>query len=168
MKNLLSLVALLAVASPALAAQAVAASVEELARSSDLVVRGRVVSTTARWSEGRIYTYAEIQVASTLRGKAQGRVTAVTPGGVVDDLGQRVDGAATFTKGEEVVLFLGRPDGGRYRVSGLGQGKFAVEGKQARPDTARIDFVETQVRVGERRSEAMTVEELETRVRSVK
>jgi hypothetical protein len=168
MKKLLSLVALLAVASPALAAQAVAASVEELARSSDLVVRGRVVSTTARWSEGRIYTYAEIQVASTLRGKAQERLTAVTPGGVVDDLGQRVDGAATFTTGEEVVLFLGRPDGGRYRVNGLGQGKFVVEGKQARPDTARIDFVDTQVRVGERRSEAMTVEELETRVRSVK
>ena len=43
-----------------------------------------------------------------------------------------------------------------------------MEGRQARPDTARIDFVETQVRVGERRSEAMTVEELEARVRSVK
>lgn len=168
MKRLVALAAALAVACPALAAQAVAASVEDLTRSSDLVVRGRVVSTTARWSEGRIYTHAEIQVATTLRGKAQGRVTVVTPGGVVDDLGQRVDGAATFTKGEEVVLFLGRPDGGRYRVIGLGQGKFAVEGRQARPDTARIDFVETQVRVGERRSEAMTVEELEARVRSVK
>jgi hypothetical protein len=167
MKRLLALLAALAVASPVLAAQAVAASVEELARASDLVVRGRVVSTVARWSEGRIYTYAEIEVVSSVRGKAQGRVIAVTPGGVVGDLGQRVDGAATFIKGEEVVLFLERPDGGKYRVSGLGQGKFAVQGKQARPDTARLDFVATQVRVGERRSEAMTVEELETRVRSV-
>jgi hypothetical protein len=168
MKKILVLLAALATASPAFAAQAVAASVEELARASDVVVRGRVVSTTARWSDGRIYTYAEVEVSDSLRGSAPARVTVVTPGGEVGDLGQRVDGAAIFTSGEEVVVFLGKPQAGRYRVSGLAQGKFAIEGKVATPSLGRVDFVSSQVRVGERRAEAMSVGELESRVRSVK
>jgi hypothetical protein len=168
MKRMLALVAALAAASPAVAAQAVSVSVEDLARSSDLVVRGTVLSTSSRWSEGRIYTFAEIQVASSLRGAAPARLTAITPGGIVGDVGQRVDGAAAFTPGEEVVVFLERPTAGGHRVSGLAQGKFAVQGKEVRPDVSRLDFVSSQVRVGERRVEPMTLEELETRVRSVR
>jgi hypothetical protein len=168
MRRLLPVLVALLLALPAFASQAIATSVEGLARTSDLVVRGKVVSAVARWTEGRIYTYAEIQVAGSLRGTAPARLTAVTPGGVVGDLGQRVDGAAVFVPGEEVVLFLGRPQGGLYRVSGLGQGKFTVEGKGARPDTARIDFVATEVPAGERRAEPMPVAELERRVRSVR
>lgn len=167
MRRLASLVAALAIASPALGAQAVATSVEDLARNSDVVVRGRVLSTVARWSEGRIYTFAEVQVAASLRGAAPSRLTAVTPGGVVGDVGQRVDGAAVFTPGEEVVLFLDRSEHGAWQVSDLSQGKFAVEGKLARPDTSRLDLVGTKVRAGERRAEAMPLSELETRVRSV-
>jgi hypothetical protein len=75
------LAAALATTSPAVAAQGVAASVEDLARAS--VVRGRVVATTARWSDGRIYTYAEIEVSDSFRGSAPARVTVVTPGGEV-------------------------------------------------------------------------------------
>jgi len=168
MRKLFALAAALATASPAVAAQAVATSVEDLARASDVVVRGRVISTTARWSEGRIYTFAEVQVSASLRGTAPARITAITPGGVVGDVGQRVDGAAVFTSGEEVVVFLGRSQGGTYRVNGLAQGKFAVEGKVARPDVSRLDFVANQVRAGERRAEAMSVDELETRVRSAR
>ena len=168
MRKLLALASALAVASPALAAQVLATSVEELARNSEVVVRGRVLSTSARWSEGRIYTYAEIQVATSIRGAAPARLTAVTPGGVVGEVGQRVDGAALFTPGEEVVLFLGRPERGQYPVADLSQGKFAVDGKQARPDTSRLDFVGTKVRAGERRAEAMPLAELESRVRSVR
>ncbi len=167
MKKFLALAVALAVATPAAATQANAVSVEEMARQSDLVVRGKVLSTTSRWSEGRIYTYAEVEVASSLRGEAPAKITAVSPGGVVGDVGQRVDGAASFTKGEEVVLFLGKPDGGKYRVTGLAQGKFLVDGGEARPDTSRVEFLSTQVRAGERRAEAMSIGELEARVRSV-
>jgi hypothetical protein len=77
------LAAALATTSPAVAAQGVAASVEDLARASEVVVRGRVVATTARWSDGRIYTYAEIEVSDSFRGSAPARVTVVTPGGEV-------------------------------------------------------------------------------------
>ncbi len=167
MRKLLALVAAVVAASPALGAQAVAVSVEDLARTSDAVVRGRVLSTSARWTEGRIQTYAEVEVAASLRGAAPARVTVVTPGGVVGELGQRVDGAATFSAGEQVVLFLSRPGRDGWRVSEMGQGKFTVEGSEVRPDTARTHFVATQVRAGERRSEAMSLAELERRVRSV-
>lgn len=155
-------------AGPALAAQAVAVSIEELARSSDLVVRGQVVSTSARWQEGRIYTFAEVEVTSSIRGASPAKVTVMTPGGVVGDIGQRVDGAAVLAPGEEVVLFLGRSGTGELRVTGLAQGKFSVDGRTARPDLSRVDFVSTHVPADERRAETMPLSELETRVRRIR
>src|SRR5690242_10651550 len=99
---------LLAVAAPASAMLAAPASVEELARSSQAVVRGRVASVSSRWSDdqARIFTYVEIQPASVWRGSPGARVTVLVPGGVVGPIGQRVDGAPAFAKGEDVVVFL--------------------------------------------------------------
>ncbi len=162
---------LLAAAVTAQASLAVPASVEDLARSSDAVVRGRVVSLQARRSSDgrRISTYAEVETAGVWRGAAPAHVTVVVPGGVVGRIGQRVDGAPTFSEGEEVVLFLGKTDGRFFRVHGLGQGKFSVSSGEARPDVADFTFVGgTALRAGERRAEAMAVGELERRVRAAR
>lgn len=170
MKALLCMLFLAWVA-PAMAAVAVPASVEDLARESDAVVRGKVARTTARWSKSgrRIFTFAEVDVASVLRGSAPARTTVVVPGGVVDGIGQRVDGMATFSEGEEVVLFLNRTDGPEYRVRGLGQGKFSVSKGEARPDLSGITFERRpSLRASERRAEPMAVVELERRVRAVR
>jgi len=150
------------------AAVAVPASVEDLARGSDAVVRGRVTSVTSRWVGGRIFTFAEVERASVWRGSAPDRVTVVTPGGVVGGIGQRVDGAAVFAEGEDAVVFLTRAEAGAYRVSGLAQGKFAVDGGVARPSLAHTSFVTTALRAGERQSGEMDVAELERRVRSAR
>ena len=169
MRTLLALT-LLTAAVPARAALAVPASVEELARLSDSVVRGRVVSATSRWSEDqrRIFTYVEIAPSSVWRGAPPARVTVIVPGGVVGPIGQRVDGAAAFAKDEEVVVFLSQAEERAFRVTGLAQGKFSVEGGAARPDLSHTSFVRGQLRAGERRAEPMDVAELERRVRSVK
>ncbi len=164
----LALLTALITALPAVAATAVPASVEDLARGADAVVRGRTRSVTARWIGKRIFSFAEIEVASAWRGSAPARVTVVTPGGIVGRFGQRVDGAATFTQGEEVVVFLARAEAGSYRVAGLAQGKFAVGAGAARPDLAHTHFVSAPLRPGERRSEEMSVEELERRVRDAR
>ncbi len=164
----LALVAALIMAFPAEAAVAVPASVEALARGADAVVRGRTRSVTARWIGKRIFSFAEIDVASAWRGRAPARVTVVTPGGISGRFGQRVDGAAIFTQGEEVVVFLARAEAGNYRVAGLAQGKFAVGAGMARPDLAHTYVVSAPPRPGERRSEEMPVDELERRVRTAR
>src|SRR5512137_104221 len=96
----------LLVALPAAAAVAVPASVEDLTRGSDAVVRGRVTGVTSRWIGGRIFTFVEVVRSSVWRGNAPARLTVVTPGGVVGGIGQRVDGAAVFAEGEDAVVFL--------------------------------------------------------------
>jgi hypothetical protein len=166
----LALLCALAAAASAFATTALPASVEELARASDAVVRGRVAQVTARWTPDhlRIFSYAEIEPSSVLRGAAPGRVTVMTPGGVADGLGQRVDGMAVFTPGEEVVVFLSREVGGRYVVKGHAQGKFAISGGTASPDLSHVDLVPAPIAKGERRAEPMAVSELERRVRSAR
>jgi len=163
--------AALAAAAPALAALAVPASVEELARGSEAVVRGRVVSLESHPSADgrRISTSVEVEATDVWRGSAPARVTVVIPGGTAGRLAQRVAGAPQFTVGEEVVVFLGRIGKGQeYRVTGLAQGKFAVGAQQATPDLSQTSFVGRKaMQAGERPVEAMPVDELERRVRAV-
>jgi hypothetical protein len=163
------LLSALAAALPARASQAVAASVEDLARASPLVLRARVARVSARWSEDhrRIFTYVDLEPASAWRGSASGPVTVLVPGGEVGPVGQRVDGAPAFAPGEEVVVFLHRAEAGTHRVTGMAQGKFAVEGGVARLDVSHLTLVPARIRPGERRAEAMPLAELEARVRSV-
>jgi len=169
MRRLLA-VALLVSAPPAFAAQAVAVSVEELARTSDAVIRGRVLEATAAWSEDhrRIYTTFEVRRDSVLRGRAPARPRVVVPGGVIGGVGQRVDAAPTIAPGEDVVLFLQRTKAGTFHVNGFAQGKFTVEGRVARPDLSHLTFQESSIRAAERRVEEMPLAELERRVRSTR
>lgn len=167
MRKLLLLLALL-VASPALAAQAVALSVEALASSTDSVVRGRVLQRSATTSEDgrRVFTLVDVEVSDTWRGSAPRTVRVIVPGGVVGNIGQRVEGAPAFAEGEEVVVFLHRAEAGGFRVAGLAQGKYSVAGPTATPDLSQLRFVGRQVGPGERPAEPMPVAELERRVRS--
>lgn len=168
MRTSLVLAALLA-AAPALGAEAVALSVEGLARASDAVVRGQVkrLEATASPDGLRIYTLVDVQVAATWRGGAAGTVRVIVPGGVMGRIGQRVDGAPAFAEGEEVVVFLNAAEAGAFRVTGLAQGKFSVAGVTAAPDTRQLRISTRQVAAGERPSEAMPLADLERRVRSV-
>jgi len=169
MRRLIVLAALVA-AGPARSAEAVSASVEELARESDAVVRGRVSSADSRWSDDgrRISTTYEVRRAAVLRGKAPAVVRVVVPGGVVGRIGQRLDAAPSLAPGEDVIVFLRRSGPEAFVVTGLAQGKFSISGATARPDLSRFTFVGSSARAGERRSEEMPLAELERRVRSTR
>jgi hypothetical protein len=153
---------------PAVASVAVPASVEDLARASDVVVRGHVSSTASEWRGGRIFTFAEIETASVWRGSAPSRTRVLTPGGAVGRIGQRVDGAAAFAAGEDVVVFLTRAEADAFRVTGMAQGKFLLSGGVARPDLGHTTFVQGALRAGERQVGEMSAEELERRVRAAR
>jgi len=154
---------------PALAAVARPTSIEDLARGSAAVVRGTVQRTSPRWSgDGRrILTDVEISVAGVWRGSAPDRVVVTVPGGIAGGVGQRVDGAAVFTEGEEVVAFLARVGDG-WTVAGHALGKFRVEGAAARPDLSSTEMPRGPLAPGERTVEPMGLDELEARVRAAR
>jgi hypothetical protein len=130
MRLRLSMLLLLLAALPAAATTLMRMDVAALSQASDVVVRGSVVRKSSRWtgSGTRIITEVDVAVAETLRGTAPEKtVRVVQPGGEVGDVGQRVEGLASFQQGEEVVVFLERHWAAAFRVTGLAQGKYRVE-----------------------------------------
>jgi len=171
MRRLAPLLVLL-LATPAVAATFIATSVEETARSSEAVVRGRVLSTASRFTrDGRgIVTEAEIGVDAVWKGEAAATVRVVVRGGRVGSIAQWVDAAATFEQGEEVVVFLagGGGGGGVFRVMGQALGKYRVNGIEARPALGEEDVLPRPLAAGERAVGPMAVAELERRVRAAR
>jgi len=167
MRRLLALALLLA-AAPAAPATFVVPTVEEMARSSDAVVRGRVLGTASRAArDGRIVTEVEVLVDSVWRGAPESTVRFLVAGGRAGRLAMKVDAAPTFAEGEEVVVFLSRR-GERWRVNGQALGKYRVEAGEARPGLDGARALNGALAAGERRVGAMPVDELERRVRAAR
>lgn len=103
--------------------------VAELTYAADAVVQGTVRRVESRWSgdHRRIITDVEIQVTEALKGEPGSTVIVTQPGGHVDGIGQVVHGLASFTPGEEVVVFLERRGKDAFQVSAMSQGKFRVQ-----------------------------------------
>jgi len=122
------LAAALLIGLPAAATTMLRIELSELAQTSDTVVHGTVRRLESRWSgdRTRIVTDVEIQVTETLKGQAGSTVLVVQPGGRVGDIGQVVHGLASFSEGEEVVVFLERRGTSAFRVTGMAQGKYQV------------------------------------------
>jgi hypothetical protein len=101
---------------------------EALVSQSDAIVEGRVVrSWAAMDSENRfIWTHYEIKVGATLKGQAQPSVEIGEPGGTLNGVTLLVPGAAQYTVGEDVGVFLYRTPIGYLRTTNYGQGKFAI------------------------------------------
>jgi hypothetical protein len=145
-------------------------TVEAMARRSDAVVRGVVVSRRSAWGSGakRIVTLVGIETRAVWRGEAPALFTVVVPGGTMDGIGQLVAGAPEFTVGEEVAVFLHREGPARYRVRNLALGKLTLRGGEAAPRLDGVGFVRGEATAGERLVEAMSAAELERRVRSAR
>lgn len=162
----------LAVASVAQATTMLEQDVAALTKSSAVVVRAKVLASQARWTSdhARIVTDTELEVLEAWKGAPAARVVVMQPGGIVGELGQKVAGAARFTVGEEVVLFL-EPRGDRFTVAGMSQGAFHVErssdgrtsfARQVLDEALLLDPVTRQPVAGSR--EILTVARLKARV----
>jgi hypothetical protein len=117
----------------------------------DLVDRARAVvvaipaEQTSLWEGGRIVTYTRLTVVERVAGEAEDSLWVRTLGGEVGDLGQRVDGEATFTIGAPALLFLERASAGTYAVAARAQGQFLLEarpsGRVLRPHPSMGSFM---------------------------
>jgi hypothetical protein len=160
--------ALLLAAARSGAATFVATSVEDVARSSEAVVRGRVVSREARATrDGRIVTEVEVAVAQAWKGAPGRSVRLVVPGGSLGSIAMSVDAAPTFTDGEDVVLFLVR-EGRGWHVNGWSLGKYRIEDGEARPGLGGAEILPRALAAGERAVGPMKLAELERRVRAAR
>lgn len=74
----------------------------------------------------RFVTRTPLIAERIIKGAVDGPIVVETPGGSIDGIGQRVAGSARFAEGEQVIVFLTRLDGDRYRVRGMAQGKLRV------------------------------------------
>jgi hypothetical protein len=105
-------------------------SVEEMTRTSDWVVRARVlgVANVDLQAEGKgLFTDVELAIDEVLRGKdVPSRYVLRLLGGVGKNrLAMAIPGMPRFVQGEEVVLFLEKTSVGHV-PSGLGQGVWRV------------------------------------------
>ncbi len=130
MRRLGLFILVLSMLTPVIAARAavlVHMPLDDLIRNAELVVRGKVLSSQPfqHGDDGHIYTRHVVEVSEYLKGKGEGRVTVVTMGGEMEEVGQLVPGEARLVVGEEAVLCLAaaRQD---FVVFNMGQGKFAM------------------------------------------
>lgn len=131
---------ILAPAVPAFATQVVHRTPEELGRSAELVVRGRVDDVRSFWNADRtrILTEVTVSVVSQHKGAPVGTVRVLQMGGVVDGVRMTVAGALSWTANEDVLLFLEPSLDRRYRVAGFNQGKYRIQ----RDPRTGVEFVQ--------------------------
>lgn len=113
------------------------ATIVDLLKQSELILRGRITKVTDGVdTRGIPYTEVTLQVAETIKGQAKGTYTfrqfgLLKPRSMGDGhVNLMVTPAAwsTYTQGEETILFLNKPAAwtGLQTTTGLGQGKFKV------------------------------------------
>lgn len=119
---------LLLLSPPLPAEQMVRLPIARLAARAQVILQGRVLSTTVqRDAEGRIYTAVQLQVDEVWKGSlATNQFTIVHGGGTLGDQVAVVSGEANYEVGEEVVAFLVLNQRGEGVSVGLSQGKFHV------------------------------------------
>lgn len=109
----------------------IAETIEEMARASTVVVRGRILQVQPQLEEssGRINTYADIQVVEVLKGPRLASILVKQPGGELGNRGTAVAGTGKFREGQDSVVFLeAAPDEpGVYILRGLAAGKVDLE-----------------------------------------
>jgi len=103
-------------------------SLEDMVRSSELIIIGRVTRVWSAWDGQHrfIWTHNEIAVHDAAKGGRGESLVVSEPGGVVNGEGMRIAGAPTYAPGEQVLLFLERVPNGYLRSMGLGQGKLRI------------------------------------------
>jgi len=115
------------------ASVSIAVSWDGLLRESSSACIVTAVDAHGAWENGRIYTYTHVHIDRAVAGSlATGDdVWVRTMGGVVDDIGQRVEGEATLAPGQSSLLFL-RPGlstvvAHSFEVTARGQGHFPLQ-----------------------------------------
>lgn len=152
----------------ALATSALAPStVAELTKYADLAVQGTVESIRSTMEDQRIFTYIDVRVSETLKGRAESPiVTLKLYGGTHDGLTTIVMGAPCFREREEVVVLLKALGRSTYAVVNLAEGKFSVERNGKGPPVVRRRLGGIAYRHGPPERDPETLDALKAAVRA--
>jgi hypothetical protein len=103
-------------------------SLQNMAQQADVVALMHVNAQRSFWRDGRIYTVYTMQADESYAGPLQenAEIEVETWGGVVEGIGQKVDGALSLNSSAQHVLFLEKNNQGVYRTVGMAQGVFHV------------------------------------------
>jgi hypothetical protein len=114
----------------------------QLADQSDLIVIGRATLSSSRWIDRTLVTAVTIEITESLKGRADGPIEVILPGGV--DANRKVPvamafpGAPQMQNDERVFLFLTYDaDIAGYIVAGFAQGKYSIVTQQGRDMISR-------------------------------
>jgi len=102
---------------------------DELVKAADAVVVASATEANSQWEDGRIYTYTRMTVERGIAGQvATGeQIWLRTLGGSVGNIGQHVDGEASFPIGASSLLFLRKSKvAGHWDVTARAQGQYPV------------------------------------------
>ncbi len=104
-------------------------STEQLVDASDAIVRGTVteVWTEADPDSGIVWTHAQVEVQSVLKGGDTELLIIEQPGGEWAGRATTVAGSARFSVGEDAYFFVEHLESGRTVTTGMFQGKFNVQ-----------------------------------------
>jgi hypothetical protein len=134
--------------------------IRALTTAADAVVFGQVLESQSFWQGAQIMTLAQVRVGEIWRGTvAQPTVDVLTLGGLVGDIGQRVDGAGSLPVGRQVVLHLRHTSTGEFLPLGMAQGIWLVEppvgsGPTSGPGDGTVAGTGTSAAVGQNFSAA--------------
>ncbi len=121
----LAFLAFVLVASSLRAATFLVADDATLVRASRAVITGTAGASHGQWAPGGwIETVTTIKVDEVMKGSVGSSIDVVELGGKVGTVGYMVSGAAHFTPGERVLLFLETNDRGDWVPKNMCVGKF--------------------------------------------
>jgi len=151
---LVSVLALVLLATPARASLVVALDMPTLVQRADHIAVVDVGTISMAWDETHehILTTIDLAVVETMKGplKPASHFTLVQPGGTVGDLSMKVFGMTPFSSGERALVFL-RGTSAAASVVGMSQGKRIIQREAATgrwmvgvPDQAGASFVRTR------------------------
>ena len=90
------------------------------------------IAARSVWEAGRIVTYTHVRVDETLAGAIGADAWLRTLGGEIGDVGQQVEGEATFESGRRYVVFVKPQIAGSMSVVSRAQGEFPLEANASR------------------------------------
>lgn len=149
-------------------------SIERLTRASTHVVVGKAADSWTEWNADRtlIYTVTRFRVQRSIKGDAGESIFVKQIGGANGSYQQKVAGVRYWQEGETSVLFIRPASGtdGRFVVTGLMQGNFAVKSAGTDPlvsnGVAGVESFDPESRaVKTYRGSTLRLSELESRVR---
>lgn len=104
-------------------------NISQLTKSSNEIVRGKVISKFSSWDPDSkiIKTYYKISIKESLKGNRSGEILFVQAGGEFDGIRQKVYGAAEIKMGREAILFLEQNKEGAPVPTGMAQGYWEIQ-----------------------------------------